>query len=115
MKMSRHKAYVANPDFTPTSSNSTIPTSMNPVYEGVSTRAEAEQHCLIYEGTQTPEKENVYDANMGSSQDSSLTENPAYGEVPTRVEDDKEYYTNEGMGGAEVRMTKNGAYGTCRQ
>ena len=45
-----------------------------------------------------------------------ISQNPAYGKVPTRAEDDQDYYVNEGMGGAaEVRMTRNEAYGTSRQ
>ena len=45
-----------------------------------------------------------------------VSQNPAYGKVSTRAEDDQDYYVNEGMGGAaEVRMTKNEAYGTSRQ
>ena len=41
---------------------------------------------------------------------------PAYGEVPTRAEDDQDYYADEGMGrAAEVRMTRNEAYRTNRQ
>ena len=45
-----------------------------------------------------------------------ISQNPAYGKVPTRAEDDQDYYVNEGMGGAaEVRITRNEAYGTSRQ
>ena len=46
----------------------------------------------------------------------SVSQNPAYGKVPTRAEDDQDYYVNEGMGGAtKMRMTRNEAYGTSRQ
>ena len=45
-----------------------------------------------------------------------ISPNPSYGKVPTRVEDDQDYYVNEGMGGAaEVRMTRNESYGTSKQ
>ena len=115
VKMSRNKAYAANPDI---ASTSIIPKSMNPwpAYGGVSSRTETEQKYFIDEGTQEPEEQKAYDANTGSSQGSLLSENAAYGEVPIRVEDDQDYYVNEGMGrAAEVRMTKNEAYGTCGQ
>ena len=68
----------------------------------------------------TPTSEYVYDYVRGSELPDTahglpISQNPAYGKVPSRAEDDQDYYINEGMGGAaEVRMTRNEAYGISR-
>ena len=69
----------------------------------------------------TPTSDYVYDYVRGpelpdTARGLLISQNPSYGKVPTRAEDDHDYYINEGMGGAaEVRMTRNEAYGISRQ
>ena len=78
---------------------------------------ENEAYGKLTEATPTSD----YDYVRGSELPDSacglpMSENQAYGKVPTRAKDDQDLYVNEGMGGAaEMRMRSNEAHGTRRQ
>ena len=77
---------------------------------------ENEAYGQLTEATPTSDYDYVRGSELpDTARGLPISQNPAYGEVPTRAEDDQDYYVNEGMGGAvEVRITRNEAYGTSR-
>ena len=92
-----------------TVNNEPIPERMNEAYgilmEAATSRSQIPGHTFDY-------IENCLD----NVTELPTSQNPAYGKVPTRAEDDQDYHGNEGMGGAaEVRTTRNEAYGTSSQ
>ena len=78
---------------------------------------ENEAYGQLTEATPTSDYDYVRGSELpDTARGLPISQNPAYGKVPTRAEDDQDYYVNEGMGGAvEVRITRNEAYGTSRQ
>ena len=69
----------------------------------------------LIEATPTSDYDYVRSSELPVTAGLPISQNPAYGKVSTRAEDDKDYYVGEKMSGAEVGRTINEAYGTSRQ